>query len=138
LFQSSPIPYWRRQKENFCLQGCKCTKCSKFYYPKKYLCTCGCEKLDPIILNGTGTLLSFTKINLPPAEFVGMAPYCIGLIVLDEGPKIISQIADCDDINDLKIGMPVKTVFRKYYSCGKDKIINYGLKFIKANSHPAQ
>jgi len=129
LFESSPISYWRKQKEIFCLQGVKCLACSKIYFPKNYLCKCGSDKLTPVILSGIGKLISFTKINLPPAEFSHMAPYIIGLIELTEGPIIISQLTDIDDIKDLKIGMTVKAVFRKYYSIGKEKIINYGLKF---------
>jgi len=58
-----------------------------------------------------------------------MTPYCIAIIKLKEGPKIISQIADAQ-LKELKIGMPVQAVFRNYYCTGKKEIINYGLKFI--------
>ena len=93
------------------------------------MCKCGSQKFEPINLSGKGTLLTFTQITTPPKAFKEYAPYCIGIIQLSEGPKILSQITDVE-LKDLKIGMNVQTCFRKIYTAGEKDTINYGLKFV--------
>ncbi len=58
-----------------------------------------------------------------------MPVYCIGLVLLDEGPQITVALADVG-LGDLKIGMRVQSTFRKFYSHGANGIIEYGLKFV--------
>ncbi len=129
MFTKSPISGWRQHKQNYLLQGNKCLKCKKIHYPKAYLCPCESKQFETTKLTGKGTLLSFTQIVIPPKIFSKYAPYCIGIIQLEQGPKIVAQIADTQ-LQDLKIGMKMKACFRKIYSDGNDGIINYGLKFI--------
>ena len=131
MFLNSPILRWRRQKQYYNLTAIKCLKCNTVYYPTKYICSCGNCQFDTVQLSGFGTILSFTQITIPPVHLAHTAPYCIGLIQLDEGPKIISQIVDID-FENLKIGIKVKSCFRKYYSTDNKSIINYGIKFILA------
>jgi len=59
-------------------------------------------------------------------RFEKFTPYVIGLIQLDEGPKVISQIVDCK-IEEVYLGMPVEICFRKLFSQGTDGIICYCL-----------
>ena len=90
---------------------------------------CGSDKFDGIRLSGMGNVLAFTQIFVPTSSFSRAIPYHIALVKLDEGPRLIAQIADTEP-SDLKIGMRVRAAFRKYYTCGKDGTINYGLKFV--------
>ena len=129
MFSDSPIINWRNAKTRYCLEGVECVACKKNYYPKKYLCECGGKNFEPIVFRGRGTLLSFTSITVSPLEFKRMAPYCIGLIKLEQGPKLIAQLADVE-LQDLKIGIPMVAVFRKHYTSGDKGIIHYGLKFV--------
>lgn len=129
MFTSSPILRWRQQKQYYNLTGFKCLKCNTIYYPKKYFCSCGHQEFQEINLSGQGKLLSFTQITTPPTIFANQAPYCIGLIELKEGPKLIAQLADIE-LKNLKIGLKVQSELRKYYSFDNKSIINYGLKFI--------
>lgn len=129
MFEKSPILRWRKQNEKYLLEGNQCLSCKKVYYPKAYLCKCESQNFEPKIFSGKGKLLTFTQILTSPIIFEKMVPYCIGIIQLEEGPKIISQIAD-SDIKSLKIGMPVQACFRKFYTSGEKETINYGLKFI--------
>lgn len=55
-------------------------------------------------------------------------PYVVALIELDGGPKITSQVV-CSP-NEIKTGMKVKRVFRKYGEEGDSGIIYYGTKFV--------
>jgi uncharacterized OB-fold protein len=58
-----------------------------------------------------------------------MAPYCIGLVKLDEGSQVLGQIADVE-IGDLKIGMKMQAQLRKLYVVGDEGTITYGIKFV--------
>ena len=61
---------------------------------------------------GTGTVVG-TNCSPPSSNGYEMfGPYCMAIIELDEGPRITSQIVDCNP-NSVKAGMKVKSVFRK-------------------------
>lgn len=76
-------------------------------------------------------LISFSNITIPPVDCVGLAPYIIALVELEEGPRLVAQMTDVALI-DLRIGMPVKAVFRRYFADGNAGLIHYGIKFIPA------
>ena len=61
-------------------------------------------------------------------DFTEYTPYVVGMVQLEEGPKVTSQIINCQP-EDVYIGMPVETCFRKLTSQGKEGIICYGFKF---------
>jgi uncharacterized OB-fold protein len=122
------IKLWRNHKRSYALCGQICTSCNKKFYPKKHLCSCGSRDFQDFNFSGHGKILSFTKVNNPPKKFKTFSPYLIGLIELREGVKIIAQITDTQ-LSDLKIGMPVKTVFRKLCDGGQKGVIAYGVKF---------
>lgn len=128
MHHQSPILRWRNYPELYRLEGNQCSECEKIYFPKKHLCFCGSMTFHPLTLKGSGKLLSFTQIKAPPEIFSAMAPYCIGIIDLDEGPRITGQLTDCT-LHDLHIGMRVTSVFRKMYAVGEEGIIHYGIKF---------
>lgn len=129
MYRESPIIRWRNYSERYRLEGNKCSECTKIYFPKKELCICGSRTFEPFVLKGVGTLLSFTEIKASPEIFSPMAPYCVGIIELEDGPRVIAQITD-SRLDDLSIGMKLQSVFRKVYAVGKEGIIHYGIKFI--------
>ncbi len=57
-----------------------------------------------------------------------MTPYVLAIVQLDEGPRLTAQIV-CDPL-DVKIGMRVRSVFRKLGEEGQDGVIYYGTKFV--------
>ena len=73
-----------------------------------------------------GIVESFTKVWSSPNGFEHKVPYTLALIMLDNGPKIFSEIVDSRDI---KIGMNVESCVRKVYTDGNEGIISYGVKF---------
>jgi uncharacterized protein len=123
-----PISRWRQYSHVHRLEGCKCSKCKKLYYPKCHLCSCGSQKFSLYIFKGTGKLLTFTEIISPPKIFESQAPYFIGIIELDEKINITTQITSVEK-KDLKIGLRMQTCFRKFYKEGNEGVIQYGLKF---------
>ncbi len=129
---NSPIAAWRQFNTHYRLEGTKCTACEKVHLPAVKYCSCGSKELESHRLSPQGTLLSFTQVTTPPADFKHMAPYCIGLIQLDQGPRIVAQLADVT-LDALSIGMRVKGVLRKLYA-HKQGIIYYGIKFVSLKS----
>lgn len=129
MYRSSPVIRWRRYNDRYFLEGNKCLKCAKVYYPKAFLCACGSKDFSDFILSGKGKLLSFTEIKSAPEKFSDFTPYCIGVIELEEGPRICGQLADVG-LKDLKIGLQLQASFRKFYESSKAGVIHYGAKFV--------
>lgn len=130
MHRQSPIIRWRRYAERYRLEGNRCSTCNKIYFPKKHLCECGSKEFNVHTLAGKGKIITFTEIKSSPEEFSDMTPYCVGIVELEEGPRITAQIADAE-VSELKIGDPVEAVFRKFAAVGDEGIIHYGLKFKK-------
>lgn len=84
--------------------------------------------MENVKLSGKGKIVTYTIIHVAPEQFEGQAPYPIAVIQLDEGPRITAQIVDCD-VDDIKIGMKVKSTFRKIQEDGYIGAIYYGYKF---------
>ena len=128
MFRSTPIIRWRRYNDRYLLEGSQCSTCKKLHYPKKAFCTCGSKDLKAYVFKGKGTLQTFTEITSPSEKFRERAPFCIGIVKLEEGPQISAQIADAK-LADLRIGMPLEAVFRKFYASGEEGALHYGTKF---------
>jgi uncharacterized OB-fold protein len=128
MYRSSPIIRWRRYPERYRLEGAKCKDCGKVHYPIKALCPCGSRDFEGVKLSGQGKILSFTEIGAGGEAFSEMAPFCIGIVELKEGPKVTAQLADAE-LKDLSINQEVQATFRKFYASGEKGAIHYGLKF---------
>lgn len=128
--------YWREIPERTRLEGQKCASCGNVNYPPRARCLkCGSSALEPYKLPDKGSLISFTVIRNPPSGFERYAPYVLGLVELKDGTRITAQITDVE-LNDLKIGMPVESVFRKISEDGDAGIICYAIKFRPLFSNP--
>jgi uncharacterized OB-fold protein len=62
-------------------------------------------------LSGKGTVFSFIIYRLAyhPA-YQNDIPYVVAIIQLDEGPRMESNVTDCE-VEDVKIDMPVEVYF---------------------------
>ena len=75
-------------------------------HPRLRLHRCGGEP-EWRTASGRGSVHTFTVVRqslMPP--FDGLAPYVIAMVELDEGPKMMGNVTDCDPV-DVHIGMPV-------------------------------
>jgi uncharacterized protein len=96
--------------------------------PRRYIDpTTGEREFENITLKGTGTILSYTIINIPADDFAKQKPFPIAIIESDEGARLTAQVVDCD-FKDLKIGARVELIFRKVSEEGNSGIINYAYK----------
>lgn len=122
--------HWREIPQRYRLEADKCKKCSNILFPGRMVCPkCGSEEFEVFQLSGKGRLITYTVIRIAPEGFTDIVPYAIGLIEMEEGPKIMAQIVDCDP-NNLKTGDKLVFQFRKIREEGKTGAIMYGYKFV--------
>jgi len=121
---------WREIPQRYRYESGKCKQCGKIYFPPRLICSaCRSKKFETIILKTNGKVLTYTIIRVPPSQFKDEAPYAMGIVELEGGGRITTQIVDCD-FNKLKIGMNVKIEFRRVQSEGKAGVIGYGYKCV--------
>ena len=124
--------YWREIPQRYRYEAAKCTGCGKIFFPPRTICnSCRGKEFETIILAQEGAVETFTVIRVAPTGFGDEAPYAVGIIKLDDGVKITSQIVDCD-VEKISIGDRVKLEFRRVQEDGESGVISYGYKFVPA------
>ncbi len=122
--------YWREIPQRYRLEAAQCNKCKHISFPGKSACPeCGSRDFNMIKLSGKGKLLTHTIIRIAPDGFTDQVPYGIGIVQMDEGPRIMAQITDCDP-EELKTGDSLTFQFRKIREDGNTGIIMYAYKFV--------
>ena len=84
----------------------KCKRCGQVQYPYRTICK-GCHdndhnEFDIVPLAKKGTLVTFTQLYNPPADFE-LVFLSLGIVALEDGNKITGQIS----IKNPKVGMSV-------------------------------
>ncbi|MEM0359381.1 MAG: Zn-ribbon domain-containing OB-fold protein [Candidatus Hadarchaeales archaeon] len=121
--------FWREIPNRYTLIGTKCGHCEKIFFPPRAICP-NCRRvghLEPFKLSGRGRVYSFTTVYAGPRDFKDQIPYVLAIIELEEGPRVMAQITDCNG-EEVKIGDEVEMVFRKIKEEGEEGIIYYGFK----------
>lgn len=119
--------YGRETPQRYRLEAAK-TQSGKIFFPPR-VCYPGGETAEPVKLSGTGKVLTFTVIHTPGKEYSDLAPFALGIIELDDGARIMAQIADTDP-STVEIGMAVKVEFRKMRTEGEEGLLCYGYKVV--------
>ena len=123
---------WREIPRRYRYEAAKCKKCGKVFFPPRLICSaCKTKEFEAVILNRKGKLLTYTVIRVPPSQFKDEAPYAMGIVELEGGGRINTQIVDCD-FDKIKIGMPLKVEFRRIQAEGEAGVICYGYKCVPA------
>lgn len=88
----------------------KCTKCGELHLATVYFCKkCGNKGFENAILDGKGTIATYTIITVPPAGFEKYTPYAWVVLKLDESDLRISGfMAGIKTPGELPIGTRVK------------------------------
>jgi hypothetical protein len=117
---NKPLPHIDTTNKPF-WDGCKqgklllqyCRDCGDTRYPPSHICPkCLSSNQDWKEASGRGTLQSW--IDMHRAYWDGFKedlPYRVCLVVLEEGPVLVSNLVDKTD--NLRLGQPVKVVFDK-------------------------
>jgi len=127
--------YWRTIPQRYKLVGYKCKKCEHVNFPPKGVCKyCGgSSDFDELRLSGRGKVHTFVLISAggAPPEFAEQekagGQYPVAIVELEEGPKVIGQMADFNP-KEVKIGTPVMAELRRIYA--EEGVIRYGFKFV--------
>jgi uncharacterized protein len=100
-------PYFQAAAEGKLLLK-KCNDCGEVHHYPRALCPfCWSSKVEWIQAKGTGEIYTYsvTRRGTP-------IPYCIAYVTLEEGPRMMTNIVDCD-LDSIKIGQRVKVTFKK-------------------------
>jgi len=90
----------------------KCSKCDELHLATVYFCKkCGSKEFENSILKGTGKVVTYTIMPVPPAGFEDLAPYAWVVMELgDYNLRISGFLANIQKPGDLPIGAAVKVV----------------------------
>jgi hypothetical protein len=91
-----------------------CNACDNTYFPPRPFCPdCGSREVSVITASGRGFLYSYVINHLPSPGFED-GPYAIAVVELEEGPRLMSNILDCEQTPEaLQLDMPLEVAFEK-------------------------
>jgi uncharacterized OB-fold protein len=91
----------------------QCDACQVFAPPAEEYCTNCMTQLGWAQASGKGTLFTWSIVNQAfHPGFAQEVPYVIGIVKLEEGPRIHTRIIDVD-YKDLKIGLELQVRFEE-------------------------
>jgi uncharacterized OB-fold protein len=104
-------PFWDGCREHQ-LRFQKCGDCGHVRWPPSIVCPmCYSSSTTWILANGKGKLYTYVIYHRAYHKaFENDLPYVTGIVELEEGPHILSNIIDCDS-NGLQCDMPVEVVW---------------------------
>jgi uncharacterized OB-fold protein len=91
----------------------QCDDCGNTYFPPRPFCSkCASRNVSVIKASGKATLFSYIINHRAPKGFE--APYAIAVVQLEEGPRMMTNIVDCEQTPEaLELDMPLEVVFHK-------------------------
>ena len=113
-----PVPtpetqhFWDGTRENE-LRLQRCNQCAEVYFPPRPFCPC-CSSRNVGVFQASGkaTLDSYVISLRPHPAFNG--PYAIALVKLEEGPRMMTNIVECEQIPEqLELDMALEVVFQR-------------------------
>ncbi|MHB1717985.1 MAG: Zn-ribbon domain-containing OB-fold protein [Acidimicrobiales bacterium] len=90
----------------------RCDDCATvIWYPRAHCPACGSQHTSWMPASGRGTVYTFTVVHRSAVEgFRDALPYVVAYIELEEGPRVLTNVVDCDPAS-VVVGMPVTVVF---------------------------
>ncbi|HVV29472.1 MAG TPA: Zn-ribbon domain-containing OB-fold protein [Mycobacteriales bacterium] len=113
VIDAATAPFWEGTQRSALLIR-HCDACGrKHFYPRPFCPYCWSDQVHWEQANGTGTLYTYSIVyanDLPP--FRDRLPYVAAIVALDEGPKMMSNLVECE-LSDVQVGMPLEVVFNR-------------------------
>ena len=119
LVKDTKVSEFAEGLERGVILATKCEKCGSIYYPPRHDCPkCFSDEMSWIELHGSGKLLSFTVIFVPPEHFAPdlsetapfsgyrYAPKPVGIVEMGNGARVMGWIPGIPR-EELRIGMPL-------------------------------
>ena len=89
----------------------RCDRCAGYiWYPRLYCPACAATDVSWHEVSGRGSVYSFTVIRKGAGPFASVSPYVLAYVELAEGPRLLTNIVDCD-VEAVTVGMAVRVVF---------------------------
>lgn len=93
------------------LMAAKCKKCGTMLLPPRPMCTkCFSSDLEWVELKNKGKLLTYTVIHVSSKQFESLIPYAVGIVKLEDGPKLPGMIQDVEP-EKISVGMSLEVDF---------------------------
>lgn len=129
---ANPARYWREIPQRYRLEAGKCKSCNEVYFPPRLVCAnCGARQFEMVKLSEEGRLVTYTVIRVGPSQFADQTPFAVGIVELDGGVRITTQIVDTD-FDKLAMGLRVRLEFRRIQKQGDSGLLCYGHKCVPA------
>ncbi len=92
------------------LTATKCSQCGRIYFPPRADCPwCPDSTMEWFKIEGTGKLVSFTRVHYGPTGFEDDVPYTLALADFD-GVKVFGRLSKDLEEGQIKVGMDLKAV----------------------------
>ena len=90
-------------------EGRRCPSCSKVYFPPRGGCSmCGVEFAETVPLQNTGTIATYTVVNVNFANRTVDLPYIVAEVVFDGADVTTSLLLKGVPIDEVRQGMRVE------------------------------
>ena len=106
-------PYWEAARQGE-LRMQRCADCAWVRFPPSLLCPrCLSAQAEWARMSGRGTVFTWVVVHQSqhPA-FNPDAPYNVAIIELEEGPRLHTNLVECE-LDQIHIGMEVEVVFAR-------------------------
>ena len=105
------IPFWEALKRHE-LQLQRCADCQHVYFYPRILCpSCWSANVKWERMSGKGHVYTYTVMHRAPhPAFAEDVPFIIGVVELDEGPRLPVNIVQCSP-EEIAVDMAVEVVF---------------------------
>ena len=108
---TAPSQFLRGMKEGR-FQGRRCPKCTKVYFPPRGGCSmCGVEFAEAVDIADTGTLVTYTVVNVNFANRAIELPYVAAEVRFDGADITTSVLLRGVAVDEVRQGMRVKAVW---------------------------
>jgi uncharacterized OB-fold protein len=89
-----------------------CADCGRHHFYSRRRCPyCHGANVTKVAASGRGTVYSYTVIHrAPTAYFASLVPYAVGLVELDEGPRLLTWLRGIEP-ESVTVGLPVQVDF---------------------------
>jgi uncharacterized OB-fold protein len=90
----------------------RCTACGEAHWYPRLVCPfCHSTQTEWEDASGRGTVYTFSVVRRGIGDYAA-APYVLAYVELAEGPRMMTNIVDCD-VDAVQVGQPVQVVFHR-------------------------
>ncbi len=93
------------------------------WYPRPFCPSCGGEP-ERVPAAGTGVVYSYTVVRKARGAFRELTPYVVAYVELTEGPRVLTNVIDCDPA-EVRIGLPVVICFDEAAGPGSPRLYRF-------------